>query len=179
MEVYFAHNKHNGKAYVGWTKHTAPVRFKQHCKSARRGSTDYFHKAIRRYGPEAFSVMTIWRGDSADEARQVEINVIAGMKTTNPQRGYNMTAGGGGVFGLHWKLSDETKRRQGAAAKGRPGDHRPNAKKGHPGNSFALGKNWKLSDETRRRQSIAQHRRWHVDTGKRGDKCSLCLEEGT
>jgi group I intron endonuclease len=97
MEVYFALNKMNGKAYVGWTQNTAPVRFKQHCKDARRGSALYFHKAIRKYGADAFDVLTVWKGDDAEEMKQVEKNYIAGMRTNDCRRGYNLTAGGEGT----------------------------------------------------------------------------------
>jgi transposase len=96
MEVYFAHNTINGKAYVGCTVRTASKRFKQHCSQARSGSHLHFHCAIRKYGPDAFSVMTIWKGDSREEMYQVEKDVIAGMKTDQRQRGYNMTEGGDG-----------------------------------------------------------------------------------
>lgn len=109
MEVYFALNTITGKAYVGWTKDTAPVRFKVHCKEARRGSHLYFHRAIRKYGPDAFSVLTVWKGDDAEEMKQVERNYIAGMRTNDSQRGYNLTAGGDGALGH--KHSEETRRK--------------------------------------------------------------------
>jgi group I intron endonuclease len=97
MEVYFALNTVNGKAYVGWTKHTAAKRFKQHCKEARGRCRLYFHKAIAKYGTDAFSVLTVWKGDDAEEMKQVEKNYIAGMRTNDPQRGYNLTSGGEGT----------------------------------------------------------------------------------
>jgi group I intron endonuclease len=99
MEVYFALNRTNGKAYVGWTKNTAPVRFKDHCKDARRGSPFYFHQAIRKHGANAFDVLTVWKGDDAEEMKQVEKNYIAGMRTNDRCRGYNLTAGGDGTVG--------------------------------------------------------------------------------
>jgi group I intron endonuclease len=109
MEVYFALNKSNGKAYVGWTKDTAPVRFKRHCSNAKAGSQFYFHRAIRKYGADAFDVLTVWRGDSAEEMKQAECDFIAGMKTNDQRFGYNLTAGGDGIMGHKHTL--ETRRK--------------------------------------------------------------------
>jgi group I intron endonuclease len=109
MEVYFALNTINGKAYVGWTKDTAPVRFKRHCSNAAAGSPYAFHRAIRKYGADAFHVLSVWKGDDAEEMKQVERNYIAGMRTNDSQRGYNMTAGGDGIYGH--RHSEETRRK--------------------------------------------------------------------
>lgn len=94
MEVYFAINRNNGKCYTGWTKTNARKRFRQHCNAARRGSPFHFHNAIRKHGADAFDVLTIHKGNDAEEMKQVERNVIAGMKTNDPRFGYNMTEGG-------------------------------------------------------------------------------------
>ena len=99
MEVYFAFNKVNGKAYVGWTKRKLRTRIKQHFNDARKGSDLYFHRAIRKYGEDAFTVISVYRGTDAEEMKQVEKNYIAGMRTTDRRFGYNMTTGGEGTPG--------------------------------------------------------------------------------
>jgi hypothetical protein len=115
MEVYFALNRTNGKAYVGWTSKTAQVRFGKHCRMARWGSPLYFHRAIHKYGPESFDVLTVWKGDDAEEMKQVECNYIAGMRLTDPRFGYNLTLGGDGGI-----PNEETRLRISEAACRRP-----------------------------------------------------------
>lgn len=183
MEVYFAYNNTNGKAYVGMTKNGVRRRFKKHFNDARKGSNTHFHRAIRKYGEASFTVMTVWKGDSADEMQQVEKNYISGMKTMDPDRGYNMTEGGDGgatTTGRHFTMSAETRKKLSEVKKGKPGhkwteEQRKNhieARTGKPGPKAspetkkklsearqgrqpALGKRWKLSEETKKRQSAA------------------------
>jgi group I intron endonuclease len=109
MEVYFDLNKTNGKAYVGWTTKTAQERFEGHCERARNGSPYYFHRAIRKYGPDAFDVITVYKGDDAEEMKQVEKNYIAGMRTNDKRFGYNLTDGGEGSLG--YRHTDEAKKK--------------------------------------------------------------------
>jgi group I intron endonuclease len=54
MLVYEAVNKNNGKVYVGLTTTTLKQRMSSHLRSAKAGSKMHFHKALRKYGPEAF-----------------------------------------------------------------------------------------------------------------------------
>jgi group I intron endonuclease len=96
--VYLITNNINGKAYGGFTKHTVTERFKQHCEEARSVCRWYIHRAIHRYGPEAFSVSVIWQGNSEVEAKQKEKELIASMQLQNSLLGYNLTAGGDGLI---------------------------------------------------------------------------------
>lgn len=95
--VYLALNRANSKVYVGFTKFDALRRFKKHCQDAEAGRTTHLCNALRKFGPEVFSVFTLWHGDSRDEAKQLEIELIEDLNLQNPTFGYNMTQGGDGI----------------------------------------------------------------------------------
>ncbi len=129
--VYAARNTVNGKVYIGKTVTTLKRRKAWHLAAAGRGDGWYFHQAIRKYGPEAFSWGVLFESDDQDELFRMEIKFIADCGTKRPG-GYNLTDGGDGVAGLtpeamarivafHTgrKRSAETRRRQSEAAKGK------------------------------------------------------------
>jgi group I intron endonuclease len=206
MEVYFALNTVNGKAYVGWTQTTAAKRFRQHCATAKRGSRYVFHAALRKYGPDSFSVLTVWKGDDADEMKQVERNYIAGMKTNQRERGYNMTAGGEGMLGF--VFTPESRARMSESAKGNTsalGSVRPDAnvaaygtpescrkgglaakEVGSTARSLAIAREngscrkgglaAKANGGTARSLAIARHTRHHLNKGIVRANCPVCTE---
>ena len=91
--LYFALNRLNGKAYGGITKHSVQKRFAEHCSKAHQGSKFPFHAAIHKYGPEAFDLITVWRGDKAGAVER-EISLIKEMRLQHSRFGYNATDGG-------------------------------------------------------------------------------------
>lgn len=96
----------NEKAvYVGFTSKSIEERWKKHCMDATKYMSSYvFHKAIRKYGVEAFSVETIYTGDDWKHTLQVmEPKFITEYNTYihNNGEGYNMTMGGEGSVGFH------------------------------------------------------------------------------
>jgi group I intron endonuclease len=104
--VYLAENTVNGKKYIGKTNRTLSSRKKEHQKHARYGSRSYFHKAIRLYGFESFIWTVLFKSYNAAALCESEQNFIKQLNTKVP-RGYNLTDGGEGRFGLG--LSEETK----------------------------------------------------------------------
>ena len=94
--VYSLTNTHNGKVYVGVTSTSVPHRWMRHCADAKRGSPYAIHKAIRKYGPEAFTVQLLEEieGDRA-ALMQAEMRHIAEQGCIFPT-GYNLTCGGQG-----------------------------------------------------------------------------------
>ena len=57
MLVYKLVNTMNGKIYIGKsTCKTVKERWNRHIRAARRGTGFHLHRAISKYGPEAFKV---------------------------------------------------------------------------------------------------------------------------
>ena len=46
----------SGKSYIGITSKSVPERWKQHAYAASRGRRGLLCSAIRKYGPEAFTL---------------------------------------------------------------------------------------------------------------------------
>lgn len=84
MIIYCITNNINSKRYIGKTKFSAEKRFQKHVYSANSGSDTYFHKAIRKYGKENFTILVL-------EESEAEEYWIAKLR---PE--YNMTKGGDG-----------------------------------------------------------------------------------
>ena len=84
----------NGKQYVGVTSKTAQERFARHRSNALAGFTfcAALHGAIRKYGPDSFSVKTLVVGDW-DYILGMEQDVISLYGTMTPA-GYNLREGG-------------------------------------------------------------------------------------
>lgn len=93
--VYIVTNLVNGKFYVGQTKRTAGDRWSLHKADARRGSTSYFHKAIRKHGYDAFDVQVAATASSREELLRLERLWI--LATGAHRRGYNLSTGGEGA----------------------------------------------------------------------------------
>ena len=112
--IYAAINKANGKAYVGFTSKSLRTRVLNHLRHAKAGSTQVFHRAIRKYGDESFCFFVIAHYDNYEAAMRAEVHDI---ETLRPE--YNMTAGGEGAVGR--KHSEETKAKMSVAARARAG----------------------------------------------------------
>lgn len=107
----------NGKQYIGVTGAPVRTRWLEHCADAMgRMSHTKFHRAIRKYGAEAFTITEIASAKIWEDACVVECALIASYGTFGPS-GYNSTAGGDGTPGV--KNSDETRAKKSAALKGR------------------------------------------------------------
>lgn len=81
----------NGKVYVGLTTTTLEKRMKSHLRSAKSGSQMYFHKAIRKYGPDSFEWSVSATTDSLESLYQLE-KLTIGMY--EPWQTYNTSLGG-------------------------------------------------------------------------------------
>ena len=95
--IYLITNKVNGKRYVGITTKSVEKRWRLHINTANDDSYYWIHKAIRKYGPEAFEVEELGAAATWETACQIEIALIAFFKTFwLDGRGYNQTHGGDG-----------------------------------------------------------------------------------
>src|SRR5208337_2855377 len=104
MVIYLISNIVNGKVYVGQHQGVdLNHRWRQHVKTAQLGSKLAFHKAIRKYGADSFSVTLLSTASSKTDLDEQEIRLIREYRAMNPAYGYNMTPGGqtGGMHGKH------------------------------------------------------------------------------
>lgn len=118
MFIYIVTNTANGKQYVGQTTVGVEVRWRSHLKAARskaKMGCRVLCAAIKKYGPQAFSVEAIPLGETATQETLdiAERNTITRLGTMVPH-GYNLRGGGDGGR-LHedtrQALSDITRRR--------------------------------------------------------------------
>jgi len=103
------------KSYIGQTIRDFDVRKYRHLYDAMNGSQLVFHRAIIKYGEDAF----IWEIISEVEISDLDDFEMKYIKLFNTKvpNGYNLTDGGGGNRG--YKHSDESKRKIGIGNKGK------------------------------------------------------------
>lgn len=126
-EVYLLESPSGGR-YVGLTWAGVKARWRGHTHAARNGSPHAIHRAIRKYGPQAFSVTVLDRLSTAAGAARAEQLWIRELDTR--ARGYNETKGGDGVaepsagararMGNRTVRTAETRARMAAARTGHP-----------------------------------------------------------
>ena len=110
--IYLIQNLVNGKRYIGKTVMTVEKRWWKHCSQANKNQcpTMALHSAIRKYGRENFSIVSIC---SAKEQFLCELEKeFIQRYGTKIQSGfgYNMTDGGDGMSGH--RQTEETKRKR-------------------------------------------------------------------
>jgi len=163
MIVYLAHNRTNGKGYVGKTKRPLEARVDEHLRYAKNGCPWLFHRAIRKYGADAFtwSVLLDLTGThySEGDLGLLEEQFVFELGTFG-LNGYNMTEGGEGTSG-HTMTEDGRKRLASAAKKRYESGHgelmRSRRKKGveHPFAGISWGRKGPLNETAKAKLSIA------------------------
>lgn len=126
--IYTVTNTLNGKMYVGLSKELSR-RWSRHRNAQSKSSA--LHAAIRKHGVENFQFSHVSNAFGKQNAELIERLLIQEYDTMAP-RGYNLTAGGSGLYGAPQetrekvsrsskgrKLSDETKAKISAAGKNR------------------------------------------------------------
>lgn len=90
--IYKITNNITGKSYIGFTSKNPKERFKTHCNAAKSGSETHFHRAIRKYGEDVWSISIL--ETSSDKNFLLEKREDYHIKShTNL---YNMAPGGKG-----------------------------------------------------------------------------------
>ena len=109
MLIYCCLNRVNGKVYVGKTSASLRRRWSEHKSAARRGSPYLFHRALRKYGDDAFEISVLATTDSEVELNRLELHDIQEMGAQVPG-GYNLREGGEG--GAHSAATRQRLREQ-------------------------------------------------------------------
>jgi group I intron endonuclease len=113
--VYKITNNVNGKSYIGFTGNTIFERFEQHKKDAIKiRDNRKFYNAINKYGTDVWKIELLELVDSAEVAKQKEIELIEKFDTY--KNGYNSTKGGDGNNGII--MSEESNVKRSRALKG-------------------------------------------------------------
>lgn len=100
----------NGKSYIGITTYNLNYRKREHFYKVRRGSSNYFHNALKKYWKHN-KWYVIDSTDCKEKLKNLEKSYIKEFDTMYP-KGYNLTSGGDGFPDLIYteeyrkKLSD-------------------------------------------------------------------------
>jgi group I intron endonuclease len=145
--IYRLTNTINQKTYIGLTTKTLDERWRGHVSNANCGSSYHLHKAIRKYGEDAFT-REVLEETTTDLMNGRERYWIA---ECSPE--YNMTSGGEGVLGL--SHTPETRAKLSVAARNMSPEHRAKISAAQTGEKHHMyGK--PMSPETREKISVAQ-----------------------
>jgi group I intron endonuclease len=119
FSAYLVTCETTGKRYIGITSGDVARRWKDHIyySRRRRSRASALSDAIRKYGPEVFSVLEVCAARSLQDAVAVERILIQQFGTFAPV-GYNLTLGGEGRFG--YRPSPESVEQSAAKHRGRP-----------------------------------------------------------
>lgn len=100
IEIYKVTCKPNKKLYFGIATYGAESRYRSHwvVANSKRKRIHLFHRALRKYGKDNFTLEVVYTAVNWQEACAVEKGLIAQYGTMKPN-GYNMTAGGEGWLG--------------------------------------------------------------------------------
>lgn len=102
----YCHTAPNGKRYIGQTCQEPEKRWREG-EGYKRVDTPHFYNAIQNYGWDNFKHVILCSCSSQENADFLEQWFIQKYDTTNRDRGYNLTKGGGGSAGR--KMSDKCK----------------------------------------------------------------------
>jgi group I intron endonuclease len=162
--IYKITNKVDGKSYIGQTTRALARRWGGHKRAAKKGGTYRLHRAINKYGPDAFTVEVIaesWQ----PFLDALEIFFIR-LYNTRSQWGYNLTDGGGGNKGHSHSL--ETKARMSEAMKGNTWNKGKTHSIEHRVHVSEALKGREITPDSRRKMSEARQGRSPWNKGQKG-----------
>jgi hypothetical protein len=178
VSVYKVTHIETGRSYIGITRQQPAKRWRQHGWDANNPDRCKapLHRAILKYGQDAFAFEVIFVAFGEDAGRLLERDFIASHNTMRPH-GFNLTSGGEMLSGT--KRSEEANANNRAARLGKvmPSEVRAKisaALKGRPKtpeHAAAAGRaqiGRRQSDETRRKVSIAMKALWMDPAEKAG-----------
>ena len=95
--VYCHTNNINGKKYIGITCQKPKDRW----RNGKGYKNGFFANAIKKYGWDNFTHEVLFSGISEEDAKKLEIELIAKYNTMDRKYGYNLTKGGNLTTGYH------------------------------------------------------------------------------
>lgn len=149
LTIYHITHRESGKTYVGQTRQVFKYRMSQHRHEALvRNSSLLIHKAIRKYGWDAFEadvLEVVEGGDELDSAERFWIKLYGSLAPN----GYNLESGGNG----NKTLNAATKKKIGDAHRGKKLSeaHIERLREANRGNFHTKGR--RLSEEHRAKMS--------------------------
>lgn len=105
-------NKTNNKKYIGITSQKPEHRWGP---NGCHYNSQYFAKAIKKYGWDGFDHIILCEGLEEDEAKEMEITLIAEYNANDSDFGYNCTIGGDGVTKYYTDEERQQAIKEGAA----------------------------------------------------------------
>ncbi len=152
--VYIHRNKVNNKQYIGLTSQKPNERWHN---GTNYSHNKYFSNAVKKYGWSEFEHIIYASGLTAEEASDLEKQLISEFKTTDMGYGYNLDSGGSRT-----RHSEETKNKIKNALTGikRSEETKEKIRKASTGNTNCLGK--KQSEESKQKNRIAHIGKTHV-----------------
>lgn len=97
MSLIYMRTSPSGKSYIGQTKFTEIIRWKQHCQAANNINSKEYHLplsyAIRKYGQENFTVKILEENIPTEKINERERFYIELYKTYDSKKGYNCNLG--------------------------------------------------------------------------------------
>lgn len=161
----YRHTFPNGKVYIGYTGQKPADRW---CGGAGYKHQQFVYRAIVRYGWDNIQHEVIADGLTYEQAIAIEIELIKAYDSTNPDFGYNTTAGGDGrldcggekhpMYGK--RHTEESRRKMSESLKGRTAPNKgksPSEETREKLRQANLGKKYQRSPEWR--EKIAESNR--------------------
>ncbi len=94
MLIYKITNTINLKLYMGLTTVSLKERWSGHRAAANNGTNRHLYNSMRYYGIDKFKIEEIDQAKTLQELGEKERYYIKLYETQNPDKGYNLTAGG-------------------------------------------------------------------------------------
>ena len=114
MYTVYMHECPNGKKYIGITMQQPEERWNN---GKNYGNNCHFTQAINKYGWKNIKHIILDANVTQEEANKLEMYYIQKYGTMDREKGYNITAGGGGINGFHH--SKEARAKISEAGKGK------------------------------------------------------------
>lgn len=156
--IYLARHKESGKSYVGFTTQNLETRRQKHLNAAKHSqSKSVFHKAIRKYGGEAFEWKILFKTANVQLAKNTLEPLAIKRHDTKVPNGFNLTSGGDGVVGHAMPMEARERISKSLTGKKRApftDEHKRNLSRALRGR-VAPNKGTKASLETRKKLSLA------------------------